>query len=317
MIVFEEKLSWIGIVLQMRGSILTRIWGRLVATTAFAALIAYLQATLHMLSGVTLSDKPFTLIGVALGIFLGFRNNTSYQRFWEGRILWGRIVNTSRTFTRQVLTLVSAGSDAGDEEDREVRAFQEDAVRRIAAYVHAVRLRLRDATSYAELSRLIGEEDVARYQAATNPPIAILHDLGQRLTAAWRLGWVHPLHVQVLERTLGDFTDHQGGCERIKSTPIPFTYTLLIHRIVAVYCFTLPLGIVDSVGWATPFVVLLVGYAFYGLDAIGDEIEDPFGNDPQDLPLRALSTMIERDVRDRLGDADLPAPVTPVENVLD
>ena len=111
-------------------------------------------------------------------------------------------------------------------------------------------------------------------------------------------------------------TDVQGGCERILSTPIPFSYTVLIHRIVAVYCFGLPFGIVESVGEFTPFVALLVSYAFLGLDTIGDAIEEPFGSEAHDLPLNALSTMIEINVRESIGDEPLPQMVQPINEIL-
>jgi len=112
-------------------------------------------------------------------------------------------------------------------------------------------------------------------------------------------------------------TNIQGGCERIKSTPIPFSYTALIHKIVALYCYGLPFGIVNETEWFTPVVVTIIAYAFFGLDAVGDEIEDPFGKDPNDLPLTTLSTMIEVNVRQRIGDTDLPALLKPVDNVLE
>lgn len=312
MMVFEERLSWLRVVLQVRGSVLTRIWGRLLVTTLCAFGVAELHEFGHLPEALTLTSMPFSLIGLALGIFLGFRNNTSYQRFWEGRILWGRMVNTSRTLTRQILTLIQP---EGDGSDPGPSSFQRGLVHRIAAYVHALRIHLRGA-SYAELQRLLPDEDLEALAASSNPPIALIHSLGTRLSQAWREGKIDTFHLTTLENTLATLTDIQGGCERIKSTPIPFSYTLLIHRIVAVYCLTLPLGLVDTTHMATPIVVLLVSYAFYGLDAIGDEIENPFGEDTHDLPLAALSTMIEVNVRERLGETDLPPLLEPVDDVL-
>jgi putative membrane protein len=122
--------------------------------------------------------------------------------------------------------------------------------------------------------------------------------------------------VPVLEASLTSFTDIQGACERIKTTPIPFSYTTLIHRITAVYCYALPFGVVDTVGIYTPVVVVLVAYAFFGLDVVGDEIEMPFGTDPNDLALGAISRTIETNLRQRIGDAQLPGPAQPVDDVL-
>ncbi len=115
---------------------------------------------------------------------------------------------------------------------------------------------------------------------------------------------------------LTGLTDLQGACERIKSTPIPFSYTTLIHRIVAVYCCGLPFGVVSDTCWFTPIVVLVVSYAFFGLDTVGDEIEQPFGTDANDLPLSAISRMIEVNLRQRIGDTDIPPLLRPVDELL-
>ncbi|RYZ64025.1 MAG: hypothetical protein EOP08_09825 [Proteobacteria bacterium] len=123
------------------------------------------------------------------------------------------------------------------------------------------------------------------------------------------------MHVPQLESSLVSITDLQGGCERIQSTPIPFSYTVLLHRIVAVYCTCLPFGIDEAVGWARPVVVMVVSYAFFGLDQIGEEIEDPFGRDTHDLALAAISRTIERNLKRRLGET-VPPALEPKNHVL-
>ena len=130
--------------------------------------------------------------------------------------------------------------------------------------------------------------------------------MGDDFSKEYRSDNIHPQHLPLLEEALTDFTNLQGGCERIKSTPIPFSYNVLLHRIVAIYCFTLPFGMAPLVDWFTPIVVALIGYAFLGIDAIGEEIEEPFGTDANDLPLLAISTMIEVNVRQRLDGEELP-----------
>src|SRR5262245_51452097 len=139
--------------------------------------------------------------------------------------------------------------------------------------------------------------------------------MAEWLVAARRKGWIHPFHVTILEASLTALTDIQGACERIKNTPIPYSYTVLMHRIVAVYCVLLPFGLMDAVKWATPFVVLAISYCFFGLDAIGDEIEQPFGMDINDLPLKSISRTIERNLRERLGEK-LPPPVAAKRGIL-
>ncbi|MFK7990983.1 MAG: bestrophin family protein [Sandaracinaceae bacterium] len=321
-----DRPGWVRNLFRIRGTALRRIWRRLLVTVSVSVLITWIdlgppipipgtEISLHYQFHDDLTPLPFQLVGLALGIFLGFRNNTSYDRFWEGRKLWGRMVNTSRSITRQILTLV--GPQPGtDPDDPEVTAFHEEMVRRVAAYVHAFRMHLRNEDTLEELAPLIGDDEIAALKDESNRPVAILQTLGDRFREAWRKGWVHPQHLPVLEASLTGMTDIQGGCERIKSTPIPYSYSALIHRLVALYCFTLPFGILNATKEFTPVVVAIIAFAFFGLDAVGDEIEDPFGKDENDLPLTALSTMIERNIRQRIDDPDLPELKKPVREVL-
>ncbi|MGE0788722.1 MAG: bestrophin family protein [Sandaracinaceae bacterium] len=314
MIIRDTRGHWVANLFAFQGTALRRIWRRLLLTTGLATALTYVD--LEVEGGQfheDLTTTPFTLMGLALGIFLGFRNNTSYDRFWEGRKLWGAMVNVSRSFTRQLLTLI--GSEGEADED-ELADFHREMVHRTAAYVHAFRMHLRDDFDFEFLATLLPADEIDALKTETNKPIAILQTLGDRIREAWLRGWIHPQHVPVLEASLTEMTAVQGACERIKSTPIPFSYTALIHRLVAVYCFALPFGIVNTTKWFTPVVVLMIAYAFFGLDAVGDEIEDPFGTDANDLPLTAISTMIEHNVRQRIGDEDLPPLRKPIDGVL-
>ncbi|MCA9700641.1 MAG: bestrophin, partial [Myxococcales bacterium] len=267
----------------------------------------------------------FSLIGLALSIFLGFRNNTGYDRFWEGRKLWGALVNVSRSFTRQLLTLVGPRMiDArGDhalsaDERRELVDTRRALVHAMIAFVHCFRQHLRNEDDLGELAPLLPAELLEQLKHEHNRPLAISQWLGDQLRGLYDRGWIHPMHLPVLEASLTEITGIQGACERIKSTPIPASYTVLIHRIVLVYCLGLPFGIVSQVGIWTPEVVALVAYAFYGLDAVGTEIENPFDYDPNDLPLSTLSRMIEVNLRQRLGEApeQLPPLLEPQDGIL-
>ncbi len=323
--IVPKKSSWIRTVFRVRGSTLTKTWPRLLSVFVVAVAVQYIHDTTHYLhSNLTLT--PFTLIGLALGIFLGFRNNTSYDRFWEGRKLWGRIVNASRTFTRQLMTLVGVAEAASlsylstgkGEADEEVRSFHSKVTHLLVAYVHSLRQHLRSQDRIEEYQAHLPAGLAEQLKTESNRPIAILHRIGSELRGAYDRGWVHAMHLATLEGSLTELAGVQGGCERIRATPIPFSYNILLHRIVFVYCFTLPFGLIDleGLGRYTPIVTLLVSYAFFGLDAVGDEIEDPFGEDDNDLPLSAITTMIETNIRQRLGEDDLPAPKIPIKEKL-
>ncbi|MCA9656507.1 MAG: hypothetical protein H6712_04495 [Myxococcales bacterium] len=309
-----ERGHWWKQIATVRGTALARVWPRLAVVTVVATVVTVVHEYVeHPIWGLT--TLPFSLVAVALGIFLGFRNNTSYDRFWEGRKLWGQLVNTSRSLARQVQVMVGPQrEEPGVGPDQ--AEVQRELVYRVIAYVHALRLHLRDQDRLEELAGLLPDDEREGLRGQLNRPLAILRELGGRLRDLWQQGKVHPMHLPTLEGSLSTLTDIQGACERIKSTPIPSSYTVLIHRIVAVYTFALPFGIVETVGGATPVVVAIIAYAFFGLDAVGEEIEEPFGTDVNDLPLSTLSRMIEINLRQTLGETEVPEVLRPVDGVL-
>ena len=292
----EKKRSWIEMV-ALGGFALPHIWMRTLTVTAISLFVTVLYEEVPQLH-YSLTTAPFTIVGLPLGIFLGFRNNTAYDRFWEGRKLWGALVNTSRSFTRQILTLI----DAPAEDESEGRALEQRLVRMVVAYVHALKLHLRDLPMKERLLEILPASEVERFADDENIPLAMLQRMGDLFVEARRKKWIDPFHVPVLEASLTSLTDIQGACERIKSTPIPYSYTVLMHRIVAGYCVLLPFGLMETIKWATPVVVLVISYCFFGMDAIGDEIEQPFGFDTNDLPLDSISNTIERNLRQRIAD---------------
>jgi putative membrane protein len=300
----DKRRLWIGTVV-LGGVALPHIWMRTLAVTAISVAVTFAYRQVPALH-YSITTTPFVLIGLPLGIFLGFRNNTAYDRFWEGRKLWGSLVNTSRSLTRQIVTLIEPQPEATEKSLEAVRAHEVAMVHMLIAYVHSLRHHLRESDPFPTLQRVLAPGEVERLGGEQNVPIAILHRIAELMVEARRKHWIHPLHVPVVEQSLTALTDIQGGCERIKSTPIPYSYTVLMHRIVAVYCGLLPFGLDESIGWATPAVVLFISYALFGLDAIGDEIEQPFDLDPNDLPLSTISRTIEANLRVRIGEEPPP-----------
>jgi ion channel-forming bestrophin family protein len=299
----QKPRSWIATV-ALGGRALPHIWTRTAIVTALSVgvTIVYLRVPWFHYS---LTATPFTLIGLALSIFLGFRNTTAYDRFWEARKLWGSLVNTSRSLTRQIIMFIEPQPGVGEQSRAGIDAYETKIVHSVIAYTHALRHHLRDSDPRPMLERVLSKEDADVLCKHSNVPIAILMRLGRQIIEAREKNWIHPFHMPVIEASLATLTDIQGGCERIKSTPIPYSYTVLMHRIVAVYCVLLPFGLAETIGWATPAVVLFISYAFFGLDAIGEEVEQPFGLDPNDLPLSTISRAIEANLRQTIGE---PAP---------
>ncbi|MFT4623345.1 MAG: putative membrane protein [Myxococcota bacterium] len=297
-----------GTVFLVRGTALASV-GPVVIVLMLLSTVLVANAHAWGLERFQLTTVPFSLIGLALSIFLGFRNNACYDRWWEARKLWGALINTTRSLARQTATLVRS-------DDPAVAAFHRQQVGRTIAYAHLLRLHLRRQGVFTDVQPFVTGPEMTQLRAVRNPPITMLAWMGASFREAHDRGWVHPLHLPLLEGTLTDLTDIQGGCERIKNTPVPLSYTVLTHRIVGLYCFFLPLGILSEVGLATPLVVGIVSFAFLGLDAVGTQIEDPFEEDPNDLPLEALSRLIENDLRQGLGDTDLRPDCAPKEGIL-
>jgi putative membrane protein len=308
------EMSWLQMLFTNRGGVLTHTLPRVVAITGFAlAVTAISDLTDYDFPRLTL--QPFQLVGVSLGIFLAFRNNAAYDRFWEGRKLWGSLVNTSRSLSRQVLTFI-APPNPNEAASQELLALQRRFIMQEIAFVNSLRHHLRRESPFEDLTRLLPAAEVDQLRAVRNVPVEILRQIGVQVRDAWRRGWIHDYHVPVLEQSLIELTNIQGACERILNTPFPFPYTVLMHRIVAVYCLFLCFGLVHDSGWATPFIVFLISHAFFGFDEIGDELEQPFGHDPCDLPLNQLCGVIEANLRQMLGENNFPLPTVPANGIV-
>ena len=295
--------------LMLRGSILQRIRITLVLNVVLATLVTLVHGNLFTLK-ITVTPIPFTLIGLPLAIFLGFRNNTAYDRYWEARKLWGELVLRMRSLSRQCQGLIRLEQplDAVRRDD-DVRVRM---VHRAIAFAHALRLQLRDQKDDALLQRWVTSAEFDRVRTSTNPADALMLAMGRDLGDCVHKGQIDPCLAASIDTTLTALTAAAASCERIKNTPVPFSYTLLLHRTAYMYCFLLPFGLVDTTGFMTPFVVGIVAYPFLGLDALGDEIEEPFGLESNDLALDTLCRNIEINLRDSLGETDLPEPLQPV-----
>ncbi|MFN8612027.1 MAG: bestrophin family ion channel [Vulcanimicrobiota bacterium] len=301
--VVKPNQSYLAQLLSVKDTALGECGPRIAFATVIAAAVTWIEHR-YGVGVLDLTPLPFSLIGVAIGIFLGFRGKTAYDRFWEGRVLWGGLVNNCRSATRQILTLLQAPP----EEEAELRRVQQRAVYLLIAYAHALRHHLRASQPWDDLTPLVSAEDLEGFRSQKNVPLAILHKLATGLAGARARGWIHDLHLPAADNILSELTNIQGGCERIKNTPVPYAYGILSHRVVAAFCLCLPLGIVDDVKGYTPLVTAFVSYAFFSLDSLGAEIEEPFGTDPHDLPLSALCRTIEINLRQLLGETDLPEP---------
>jgi putative membrane protein len=245
---------------------------------------------------------PVLVVGGAISIFVGFRTNSAYDRWWEGRKLWGQLINSSRHFATQVLCYLPS-------------ELHGTLVRRHIAYVHALRVLLREQklVDDPEFLAQLPREEAERVMAESNPTHALLHAQMQVLASENRAGRLDSYQLQSLDLTIRTLLDVQGGCERIKKTPFPRSYGFIADRLTHAYGVLLPLGLVTGLNndWVAIPLTILVCLSFTLISEVGRILEDPFTMFWPALPLSALATTIEINLRQRLGDTDLPAARQP------
>lgn len=294
--ILRPKPGLFEILFAVRGTILPRIGGRL-AVIGLVCIAAVLAAQSHPGIFSQFGAIPFTLIGLALSIFMSFRNNACYDRWWEGRKLWGALIIAARSLARQSATL-----DADT-----CRTI----LRGVCAFSGGLAAKLRGRDEAAAIAQWVnGAADTP------NPTDAVLQKLGSLTQAALKAHQIEPLHWAAIEEQFCALSQVQAGCERIAATPVPFAYSLLLHRTAHVFCLSLPCALAGNMGWWTLLPAMLVGYTFFGLDALGDQLEDPFGLEPNDLPIDAMVRTIEREMLAALGVSELPAPLEAVGEIL-
>jgi putative membrane protein len=272
----------------MRGSVVPRILPQIFGFAAYGALVVLVVRALRLDFG-NAGTAPFALLGVALSIYLGFRNNAAYDRWWEARKLWGQLVFDVRNLARASTGLI--------EDRRELRGLLMEAI----AFCHFLRGLVRRVDALPEARGFIGDEAEAAAKAI-NAPDAMVRRMGARVAALRKAGAIDTIGYRILDERLSEMAAAQAGCERILGTPLPFAYTLLLQRTAYVFCLLLPFGLATPAGWATPLFTALIAYTFFGLDALSEELEDPFGIQPNDLALDGLCRVCEISVFEALGE---------------
>ncbi|MCG2793150.1 MAG: hypothetical protein L6262_06370 [Weeksellaceae bacterium] len=283
--IIREKLSWLEMLFVWRGSVLRKIMPQLLLITAFSVAVLYFKGTIYDYK-VHLNPAIFTLLGLSLAIFMGFCNSANYDRFWEGRKLWGSLVVESRSLTRQVLALIN-----DDSPNAKIR--KEEFVQIIAAFCWALNFQLRNKDANPKLRALLSAENFLRVKDKNFKPVILLDIMAEWINAQNQAQKIDTIVLVSMDNQLNLFSQIIGGCERIANTPLPFAYSILLNRTVYLYCFWLPFGLVDVVGWMMPVIVLLISYTFIALDAIIQEIGEPFGEEENDLALNSICETIQ------------------------
>lgn len=287
----------------LRGSIVPLIFPQILFVTLLGAGVA---ATQYYLPAIfpSFTLAPLLLLGVALSLFLGFRNNASYDRWWEARKQWGQLIVDSRSLSRQVISHIDGQSTDGV-------GVQKRIIYLTIAFNHALRHQLRQSDPWADIEKYLEADDIEKLRQSQNLPDALLRLMGRKLGSCRHKNLLSDFLIQSLDEHITSMAGVQAACERIQNTPVPFAYTLLVQRTAYLYCFILPFGIVASQGLLTPLFCAIVAYTFFGLDALSEELEEPFGLSANDLALSAMSRSVEINLLESLGETDLPELIKP------
>jgi putative membrane protein len=290
---------------------LSRITPIVIAVFVLAVVVTLLFK-IWGLKSIAISSAPLTLVGTALTILYGFRTNSAYDRWWEARTLWGGIVNHSRTWGRQTLSFFSITSSDKDS----LKPFQKELIYSQIAFVNALRCHLRQSDPWTEIAPFISVDLLHSLRGEKNVPAAILFQMQTQLKSALDQGLLDPYRFVSMNDTLTELTNQMGGCERIKKTPFPRQYETFPRTFVYIYCMMLPFGLVESAEWYTPLICAVLSFIFVALDTIGRNIESPFENTIHDTPMSSLCRTIEINLRQMLGEKDLPKEIEPVHGFL-
>ncbi|MBD78359.1 MAG: hypothetical protein CL840_05535 [Crocinitomicaceae bacterium] len=233
-----------------------------------------------------------SLLGVVLGLFLVFRTNTAYDRWWEGRKQWGSLVNVSRNFALKVRTALGEGH----KEDKEYFALM------IGNFAFAMKEHLREGTDIDEMEDPDGTDLKKTIPTLGHPPQYIVNSMYDRLNHLMKSGVITGEQLIVIDQDARELMNVIGACERIKNTPIPYSYNMYIKKFIFLYSISLPFGILSVTHYWTIPIVVIIFYLLVSTELIAEEIEDPFGTDDNDLPTDNLAAKIRANVKEALTD---------------
>lgn len=276
--------SWLHLIFALHKSdTLRMLWKELIYIGLFTLTITFL--VLHFYPNAVVLEKlvtVYSLIGFVISLLLVFRTNTAYDRWWEGRRKWGELINDSRNISLKIAELLS------EEEDRNY--FE----RMLINMVYCAKEHLRKGVIYEELNLTLDEEIFLKKQK--HIPLALTQLVYQRLIELKRKGGITEIDFLILDKGLNNYLDCVGACERIKNTPIPFSYSLFIKKFIFIYVTTLPLAFVTIFGYFSALIATFVFYVLVSMEVLAEEIEDPFGVDDNDLPTDAICEKIKESV---------------------
>jgi ion channel-forming bestrophin family protein len=287
---YYNTKNWIEPILKFhKADTFRKLAATILFISALTALVSWLEVSYFKLSD-TSHVKNITqmhqLLGFAISMLLVFRTNSAYDRWWEGRKLWGSLVNNSRNLAVKINSMLQP-------DDFDNRNYYR---KLIGLFPTELKMHLQKDSTKLALDEQ--EHHELAFDRSAHMPAQISNALHQRTQLLHRQGKLSGDQIIILNAELQSLLDICGACERIKNTPIPYSYSAFIKKFIAVYVLTLPFGFAFSLGWISIPVVAFIFYVLASLELIAEEIEDPFGNDVNDLPMEKMSENIRSNVYD-------------------
>lgn len=278
-----DRQDWIKAVFSFRGTALRRALMRVLLMTLYAVAVQCANDALDAYVGkdlFKLSPAQHAVLGSLLGFLIVFRMNASNNRYWEGRSSWGAIINASRNLVRVGVAHTDDGPRLAD---------------LVSGYVISLRRSLQGNMDMLEADDFLPDDLCRRAENFGNPPTAVAYAISQWIEEQYRCGKLESQLVRHMEDQLSKLVDAQGACEKIRKTPMPFVYVVMIKQLILVYLLTLPFAIASACGWWSPVVMAIVSLGLFGIEEASVEIEDPFGLEENCLDMVTYTVTISRD----------------------
>lgn len=282
-----DPSKWTSHLLDIEGSMVREIMGRVTMCVGFSLVVVGLyDYGPAFFDKLAIPETGHMILGTSLGLLLVFRTNSSYDRFWEGRKQWGGIVNETRNLARQAETWLAADRDLANR-----------VILWTITFAYATMHRLRSLDDVGAIRQSLPDEEVQAVEQSGHVPLAVARKLTRLMHDAHRDGLIDAIQLRSLDLNVQALIDYCGACERIRSTPAPYSYVVHLRRALIVFCMTLPLALVSKFGWETVPATLVIAYVLFGIEEIGVEIENPFEVEANDLPLEQFCATIHQNLR--------------------
>jgi len=267
-----------------------KIKKEVILITLYVTIITLLQFSFNL--NVSIPVSVPMILGTIISLLLAFRANQAYDRWWEARIVWGAIVNDSRSWARQVVSFIDNKYDDDEKEEMERRMID-----RQIAWAHSLGRALRKQDDEKDLGKWVSAHDLDFICRFNNTPMAILELQARDIKYALDNGWINAYQHVEMDRMLTNFSDHMGKCERIKNTVFPHTYGLYLHFAMNLFIMLLPFALIDFFKWVMIPLVTVIASSFWLIEKMSVHLQDPFENKPTDTPVTTIARTIERDLK--------------------